>query len=141
MSKELLEHLRSKGLTSYGSFIPADVVRGFLGLEIPKYGTKKEFDQIALAELGAVDYCRNVLLGEGKYLGQVHGNYRIFLPSENARQIDQYINQADSKLRRAMKLSRNTPVFADKQPDNTDARIAIKRDAIAAQKASSELLM
>ncbi len=127
MSKELLTALRNRGLTEFGSVIPGETVREIIGIEYPEFGTKKDFDEVALTELGAVDYCRNVLLGEGKFLASNNGDYRILLPSENKRQIDAYMAQADRKLRRAQKLSRNTPKPAESIPAETqDVRIAMK---------------
>ena len=128
MSKDLLTTLRGRGLLEYGSVISGDDVREILGIEYPEFGTKKEFDEVALAELGAIDYVRNVLLGEGKFIASTHGDYRILLPSENKRQVDAYMQQADRKLRRAQKLSRNTPAVESYQPAaNLDVRLAMKR--------------
>jgi hypothetical protein len=128
--KCLLEWLRQEELTEYGSVFLGESVREVIGLVMPKFGTKKEFDQVALRELSAIDYCRNTLLGEGKYLSQVQGDYRILLPSENARQIEQYISNADSKLRRALKLSRNSPAMDGGTLDQTSARILMKREGL-----------
>ena len=127
MSKSLLEGLRQNGLLEFGSVIDGDLVRKILGLEYPEYGTKKDFDEIALSELKAIDYVRNILLGEGKYIASNNGGYRILLPSENHGQIESYIGQADRKLRRAQKLSRNTPTINkyDKDADRS-ASIAMK---------------
>lgn len=127
MSKELLTALRERGLLEYGSVIKGEDVRDILGIEYPEVGTKKDFDEVALAELGAVDYVRNILLGEGKFLASHQGDYRILLPSENKRQVDAYMSQADRKLRRAHKLSRNTPSAESYKPHaNSDVRIAMK---------------
>lgn len=129
MSKELYEELGARGLLEYGSVISGDVVRRIIGVQMPVIGTKRDFDEVALAELSAVDYVRNVLLGRGKYLTGSGGDYRILLPSENKRQVDIYMNQADNKLRRALKLSKNMPSVV-KRHDNTSARIMMKRESI-----------
>jgi hypothetical protein len=127
MSKDLLNTLRSRGLLEYGSVIKGEDVRDILGIEYPDIGTKKDFDEVALAELGAVDYVRNVLLGEGKFIASNQGDYRILLPSENKRQVDAYMQQADKKLRRAQKLSRNTPqVEAYSPAENAVVRAEMK---------------
>ena len=128
--KCLLGWLRQEGLTEYGSVFRGESVRNVIGLVMPEVGTKKEFDSIALRELSAIDYCRNVLLGEGRYLTQHQGDYRILLPSENARQIEQYIGNADNKLRRALKLSRNSPAIDGGVLDQTSARILMKREGL-----------
>ena len=127
MSKELLTALRERGLLEYGSVIKGEEVRDILGIEYPEVGTKKDFDEVALAELGAVDYVRNILLGEGKFIASHQGDYRILLPSENKRQVDAYMQQADRKLRRARKLSSNTPPAESYTPSaNHDVRLAMK---------------
>lgn len=131
MSKELLAELGRRGLLEYGSHIPGDLVREILCIEYPEYGTKQDFDEVALTELSAIDYVRNALLNDGKYLGTDRGDYRVLLPSENKRQIDAYVAQADRKLRRAIRLSRNTPAFADAINDHqNNARIVMKRESL-----------
>ena len=131
MSKELLHTLKERGLLEYGSVIPSELVRECIGIEYPEYGTKQEFDEVALRELSAIDYVRNALLSEGKYLASTNGNYRVLLPSENKQQIDAYVSQADRKLRRALKLSRNTPAIDDNaNHDQGHARIVMKREAL-----------
>lgn len=131
MSKELLQELKSRGLLDYGSHIPGEVVRDFLGIEYPEVGTKKEFDEIALLELSAIDYVRGVILNEGKYITSQNGDYRVLLPSENKQQIERYMASADRKLRRAGKLSRNTPLSKyERKTDDTQARIMLKRESI-----------
>ena len=66
--KELLAELEMGGHIDYGKFIPSDVVRDCLDLVYPEVATKREFDQLALTEMAAVDYVRNVLLGCGMYI-------------------------------------------------------------------------
>ena len=133
MSKELLTKLREREMLEYGSIIMGDTVRDILGIKYPEFGSKRDFDDVALVELGAVDYVRNALLSEGKYLASDKGNYRILLPSENKAQVNAYMQQADRKLRRAQKLSRNTPVIDPHKPEeNADVRILMKRSAVRA---------
>lgn len=133
MSKELLAELEKRGLTEYGSVIPSSLVRDVVGLVMPEVGRKEDFDAVTLAELGAIDYVRNILLGQGKYLASAQGNYRILLPSENARQVEMYVTQADRKLRRALKLNRNTPK-EHAPPSQHDVRIVMKRESIRAMR-------
>lgn len=128
--KCLLEYMRANSLDGFGAEIPADEVRAVLGLEMPEVGTKREFDAIALQELAAVDYVRSIMLSEGKYIAMRDGGYRILLPSENARQVEAYMQSADKKLRRALKLTRNTPGNDNSRPDNMAARILMKRESI-----------
>ena len=130
MSKELHHTLKDAGMLEYGSHIPGEVVREVLGLEMPEIGTKEQFDAVALKELQAIDYVRNILLSEGKYLAGAPGGYRVLLPSENKAQVDAYMAQADRKLRRAQKLSRSMPSQNVNLADQTDARIMLKRDSM-----------
>lgn len=126
--RELYAELSTRGLLDYGAVIPSSVVRGTLGLEFPNIGTKSEFDRLSLLELAAIDYVRNVLLGQGRYIAGTTTGYRVLLPSENAGQIEQYMSAADKKLSRALKLSRNSPVRPGETPDQTEARILMKRE-------------
>ena len=128
--KCLMAFMTDNNLTEYGSVILADDVRQVLGLVIPKMGTQRQFRDLALAELTAVDYVRNILLGKGKYLTMRDGDYRILLPSENARQVEAYMSQADKKLKRALKLTKSSQQVANQAPDNTNVRIMMKREAI-----------
>lgn len=127
---DLFGELQNRGLLKYGQVILGDLVRSILEIEYPETGTKKQFDEVALQELAAVDYVRNKLLGQGMYLTGVNGDYRILLPSENKKQIEAYMSSAERKLSRANKLSRNTPKSADHKHDNTEVRIMMKRQAI-----------
>lgn len=123
----LLAGLQERGLTEYGSDIPAELVHEILAIEVPDMAPKAVFDRLAMIELAAIDYCRNVLIGQGKYLMGTRSGYRVLLPSENKSQIDSYMGSADRKLSRALKLSRNTPGQIDATPDQTEARILMKR--------------
>ena len=129
-NKEIIQRLRELGLTEYGSIIPGDKLRQMAGIEYPATGTKAEFDALALDELSAVDYVRNCLLNEGKYLKAHRDDYRILSPAENNGQVEAYMRSADNKLRRAIKLSKNTPAMVDSQPNNHNARLMMKRESI-----------
>lgn len=131
-ARDLLAYIREHGLDQYGAFISAKVVRGVIGIELPDVATRDEFQALAMYELASVDYVRKVLLGEGKYLAQSKGDYRILLPSENASQIASYMSSADKKLKRALTLSKNTPTKAGTLHDveQVEARIQMKRESI-----------
>lgn len=122
----LLTALTERGLTEYGSDIPTALVHEVLEIDMPSYAAKAVYDRLAMLELSAIDYCRNVLLGQGKYLSGTRTGYRILLPSENKGQIDSYMTSADRKLSRALKLSRNSAVDTVVH-DQTEARIMMKR--------------
>lgn len=133
MSKELYQALEQRGLTDYGSYITGAMVHDLLGIVFPEVGTKAQYDELTLKVLGAIDYVRNILLSQGKYLRGQGSDYRILLPSENRAQVEQYMAQADRKLRRAGKLSRNTPsVNRDAATNQMDARIMLKRESTRA---------
>lgn len=127
--RELFAALQEAGQLEFGSEILATEVQAILGLEVPATATREVFNALAMAELAAVDYVRNVLLGQGKYLAGTRAGYRVLLPSENAQQIEHYMASADRKLNRALKLSRNTPAEAGHRADQTEARIAMKRSS------------
>jgi hypothetical protein len=137
--RDLLDHLIHNGLTEYGAVIPKEEIYDFLGIEVPKLGTLTQFNQIALLELAAIDYCRSVLLNEGKYITQDGGVYRILLPHENARQVEIYISSADRKLTRALKLSRNTPRQASGDVSQTQARIMMRQHGLESRRMEAQL--
>jgi hypothetical protein len=134
MSKDLLQTLNTKGLTEFGSVIDEAIIYAALGIEIPDVGTRDQFRAIELIVLSAIDYCRKALLDEGKYLEATSGGYRILLPSENSAQVRKYMTAADRKLKRGLKLSKNTPKMDTKTPDNTDVRIQMKLDQVEESK-------
>ena len=128
--KNLYTWLYENGRIEYGTVIKGDDIRTFLEISYPPVATKKEFDQLSLIELGAVDYVRNILLGQGMYLAQQNGDYRILLPSENTRQVELYVSSADKKLNRALKLSRNTPRPPGHTNCQMESRILMKKDGM-----------
>jgi hypothetical protein len=132
-ANELLRAMKERGLDAYGSIIPGDWVREVLGIQVPELGTKRDFDAAAIAELSVVDRVRTALLDQGKYLGMREGDYRILLPSENARQVELYMQQADKKLRRGLRLSRSSPQEASAQQSNVETRMAMKQQSIRRQ--------
>ena len=129
LQRALLERLSELGLLEYGSDIETSLVHEILGIKQPDVASKAVYDRLAMIELAAIDYCRNALIVQGKYLQGTATGYRILLPSENKGQIDAYMSSADRKLSRALKLSRNTPVEASEARDQTEARIIMKRDS------------
>lgn len=126
----LLKTLDDRGLLDYGSVIDRQLVHDTLEIKFPEVATKSVFDRLAMLELAAIDYVRNVLLGQGKYLAGTQTGYRILLPSENKGQIELYMSSADRKLARAYKLSRNTVGEVPQVSDQTEARIMMKRSGM-----------
>ena len=124
--RDVYDALDQAGLFDFGAVIPRAMVYDLLGLDVPEVASKAVFDRIAMLELQAMDYCRNMLLGHGKYLAGTPSGYRLLLPSENKAQVDAYMESADRKLERALKLSRNSPK-ASHLPDQTEARIMMRR--------------
>jgi hypothetical protein len=125
--RDVYDTLDRAGLFDFGAVIPRGMVYDLLGLDVPEVASKAVFDRIAMLELQAMDYCRNMLLGHGKYLAGTPSGYRVLLPSENKAQVDAYMESADRKLERALKLSRNSPK-ASHLPDQTEARIMMRRN-------------
>ena len=129
-NKDFYSWFVANGYTAYGAEVSVDTVREYLGVVRPETGTEKTFSDLALIELGFTDYIRNVLLGEGKYLTCSRGVYRVLLPSENAAQVERYIGSANTKLKRALKLSKHTPAEYKKPNDDTGVRIALKQKSL-----------
>ena len=124
--RDVYDTLDGAGLFDFGAVIPRAMVYDLLGMDVPEVASKAVFDRIAMLELQAMDYCRNMLLGHGKYLAGTPSGYRVLLPSENKAQVDAYMESADRKLERALKLSRNSPK-ASNLPDQTEARIMMRQ--------------
>ena len=129
-NKEFYAWYVENGYTAYGAEVPVSVVQAFLKLDYPETACKKVYDELTLIELGYIDYIRNLLLNEGKYLTNSRGVYRVLLPSENAAQVDRYMSGANKRLNRALKLSKNTPAEYKKPNDNTAVRIELKKKSI-----------
>lgn len=127
MSKELFTALVDNGLVDYGSEFPASFVHEVLGLEFPESAPKRVYDDLALKELGAIDYVRNILLGQGKYLESKGDLYRVCLPSENRIYVERYMKSADKKLKRASRLSRSTPPAEAVASSQNDVRMHFKQ--------------
>ena len=140
IGKELLSYLRSKGLTDYGSVIPASEIQNVIGVEYPEIGTHQQFRDVDLQMLSVTDYVRNVLLGEGKAFTQYKGDYKILLPSENAKYIESYMNSADKKLKRALKLSRNQPIIETEKNKSESALITMKMQSIANERNKQKIM-
>lgn len=127
--QNLYDFLNGCNLLEYGSVFPKKMVWDALKLEVPEVATMREFNQITLAELAAIDFIRNALLEQGKYIGADGDNYRVLLPSENAQQCERYMEAADRKLTRALKLSRNTPKEASSDKAcQIEARILMRQE-------------
>ena len=128
-NKEVYTTLQAHNYLDYGSVIPIKLFRDLCNIETLDTGTKEQFDDIALAELGYANYIRNKLLHEGKYLKGERDSYRVLLPSENAGQVMALTNSASNKLKKAIKLNSTTPVEYKIQT-NDEARMMMKNDDI-----------
>lgn len=126
MSAELLQAMREAGLTDYGSVIPASDIRKMLNLTMPRFGSKQEFDRVALVELAAIGYVRNHLLDEGKYIAAEGDSYRILLPSENAKQVEAYLEASNRKRRRGLRLLKSTPPGTAEFPSQLESRLSMR---------------
>lgn len=127
LHRDLLRVLGEQGMLDYGASIPRSLVHEVLGIQMPEVASKSTYDRLALVELSAIDYVRNALIEQGRYIAGTPTGYRILLPSENAIQVENYMDSADRKLSRALKLSRCTQIDSAPNPDQTEARILMKR--------------
>lgn len=128
-NREVYEHLKAHSYLDYGSVIPLQLFRDICEIETITTGTKSDFDDIALKELGYASYIRNILLNNGKYFKGEKNSYRVLLPSENAGQIMSLMNSASNKLKRGIKLNNTTP--AEYQCSHQDnVRMVMKQDEI-----------
>lgn len=127
---DIRDQLEAMGLLEYGSVIDGDMLRRMAGINCPEVGTRADFSAAQLEELAVIDAIRRDLLTEGKYLKAERDNYRILTPGENASQVESYMRSADSKLKRAITLSKNTPKLEDEPQSNRMARALIKRESI-----------
>ncbi len=135
---DLMDILSEHGFLDYGSVISAKELRDFCDIEEIEQGSKDDFDRVALQELTYVDYIRNRLLNEGKYFKGERNNYRVLLPSENAEQVLSYMSSADKKLKRGIKLNKNTPVKY-KINSNDEVRAMMKMENIKNEKRSKDV--
>ena len=128
MSKfDIYTELKDAGHFEYGSVIERQFLRASFGIdEIDYPAMQNEIDNQSLQELGVTDYIRNQLLNEGKYLKGERKTYRVLLPSENAGQVMSYMTSADNKLKRGIKLNKNTPTEY-KINSNDEVRMMMKR--------------
>ena len=129
-NKQAYEFLLNAGLLEYGAVIEAKLIREAFGIsEIEYPAQKKEIQEQELAELSAVGYIRDRLLNLGRYIKGERDTYRVLLPSENAGQVLAYMDSADRKLKRGIKLNKNTPVEY-KISDKDEVRAIMKRESI-----------
>ncbi len=126
--------LEEAGYFEYGAIIEGQTLRESFDIEEIEYpALKREIDKQQLEELSVADYIRNKLLNEGKYFKQVRDHYRVLLPSENTAQVLSYMNSADNKLKRGLKLNKNTPAQY-KIHQNDEVRAIMKQSNIKEQK-------
>lgn len=128
----IMEEMRAAGWFEFGAVVDEEDYRRHLGIKYPETGTKKDFDTVALQELGAIDFIRSQLLNEGKYLKHSGGSYRVLLPSENITQMEAYMKSADNKLKRAIKLGRNSPKEGREEIDHCTVRAIMKQKSMKA---------
>jgi hypothetical protein len=128
--RAIMEELESLGWFEFGAMIEVSQYRDRFNIIYPDYGTKREYDKLELEELGVIDFIRSQLLNQGKYLKRDGAVYRILLPSENATQVQQLMGNADNKLKRAIKLAKNTPQNVNSIDIQVMVRASMKRESI-----------
>ncbi len=107
--RDKMSVLRSKGFLDYGSFISDKEFKSIFGIETIDSGTFEEFKAIEIEEMACSGFVRDMLLDEGKYFKSEGRGYRVLTASENAQQVLTYMKHADNKLKRGLKLNKNTP--------------------------------
>lgn len=134
--EESFRMLESMGCFEFGVVTKSSVIRRVFDIEEVTYpAMKNEMARQQLAELGATDYIRNKLLNRGKYFKGGSDSYRVLLPSENAAQILSYMSSADRKLKRGLKLNKNTPV-EHKINSQDEIRAIMKAEDIKAKRSA-----
>ena len=141
MGKDLFSMLKDRGHLVYGGAFSGELVQEKLGINIPETEArvllsnttlaeiKDMLANLTLIELAAIGYIKDELLKQGMALVSRGGDYRILLPSENAKQIRNYQSSASRKLLRALKLIKNSP---DKtvEHDKKEVRLVMQRASI-----------
>lgn len=138
--REFYGTLKSAGLLDYGATIQIDLVHSLLGITIQGVMDIREYDRAKLEELAAIDYVRGQLLNDGKTIVKNVTVYRIPMPSENREFVERYIMSADNKLKRAIKLSANTPQGDYRSIDESFLKALRKRQTIADIKKKGDFL-
>ena len=127
---DIFTFIKEHGYFEYGAVIKGETLREFFDIKEIEYpAMKKDIDNQVLQELSCVEYIRNRLINDGKFFKGTNGNYRVLLPSENASQVISYMNSANNKLKRGIKLNKNTPV-QHKINSNDEVRAMMKIDNI-----------
>ena len=122
--------LKEAGFFEYGAVVESSLFRETFEIEEVIYPAQRvDIDRQALQELSCIDYVRNKLLNEGKYIKQERDSYRVLLPSENTGQVLSYMTSADNKLKRGIKLNTNTSAEF-RISTNDEVRAIMKRESI-----------
>jgi hypothetical protein len=137
--EKLWSILREQDRTHYGDRFPISLVHSALGILVPKVGSRRDFERIALIELAAIDYVKNRLVDEGKWLTRQGSEYYIPLPSENAHFIDNMLASAQRKLKRARRLRSNTQA-EEATTDQTASKILMIEDSVKSARKRRDLL-
>jgi len=139
--KDFYGILQENNWLEYGCVIPINDIYSLLNISYPETATRETFKELELFELAMTDYVRRQLLKEGKYFEKSGGSYRVLLPSENSKKIENFMTSADRKLRRARTLLRNTPHEEKPEGFNSIAiRIESKRNHIKDTQNRSNLI-
>jgi len=127
--RSIIDTMKEARMLDHGSYISGDEFRNYFGIKMPVMGKHSDFKSAELEELTCSGFLRDLLLNEGKYLKSEKDSYRILLPSENKEQVLSYMSQADKKLKRGIKLNKNTPVEHKIQTQD-EVRMIMKRDQV-----------
>ena len=128
MSKDLMKILTDNGLLEYGAVIDQELIYDALDIVMPETATREVFSELALREVSAISYVRNILIDRGMHLasnGQGRG-YRIASPSENEERALLWEASGTRKMNRARRLRTYTPKQVDEMPSQINARLVMK---------------
>jgi len=139
-NKDFYARLLNARLLDYGSVIQQSLVHSLLEIHITDVMNIREYDKAKLEEVSAIDYVRSQLLNQGKTIAKHLSAYRIPMPSENREFVERYISSADKKLRRAIKLSMNTPHGDYKPIDDAYEKAIRKRQSLKDAKDKGDFL-
>lgn len=123
--KELFIRLNESGFFDFGNVITEQEILDLFDLKKPTFGSYEAFKEFDLKLLGITAFFRNQLIKEGKYLKQTNGDYRVLLPSENAKIIELLYQSANRKLQRGIRLAKNTKHHTNKDELNQNLALSV----------------
>ena len=146
---DIFDALLENGVFNYGETIETEHLLEYFGASVR---TDEELeclpiDQLRMAletdRLVIVNIANNVrhrLLNRGRYLQQQKRIFRVALPSENRRFIQDYLDAGARKTKRAQLLLENSPIDPSAEKDNGKSRAALMQLVNERTKKKSEVI-